>query len=105
LLRVIKAVSEKFPAILSDEEAAPAYDYIERYKGFGQRIAPLIALMSADLMDNFLAYLAETNKVSNVVNSHDPSLGPPDETKIQEAFIKLTHACAIAMSTPPPRGQ
>ena len=100
LFGTIEAVEQKYPERISDSEAAPGYAYIEKYKDFKQRIAPLMAYVSGDVMEVLSAYLTETTKVSNVVKG-DFSLGKPDEEKILESFTKLVHACGVALTADP----
>ena len=100
LLGVVNAVAEKYPEKISDEEAAPAYIYVERYKDFKQRIAPLMAYITPDVLKVLRAYLTETQKVSNVVKG-DFSLGRPDAAQIDESFVEFVHGCALAITSDP----
>jgi hypothetical protein len=99
LLDVLQKVKQKYPLRLSDDDAAPGYAYIKHYEDFQSRIYSLVAFFSYDLMNTLHGYMDETLKVSDYVKNADLSKELPDKTKIDEAFIKLLHACSIAMST------
>jgi len=100
LFGTIKAVREKYPEKISDEEAAPGYVYIESHKDFEKGVAPLMAYMTSDVMEVLSVYMTETIKVSNLVKG-DFSLGQPDEDKIQDSFVKFVHACGVAIAADP----
>ncbi|MGH9873922.1 MAG: hypothetical protein ACRD9S_15845 [Pyrinomonadaceae bacterium] len=100
LFGFINTVIEKYPNKVSNKEMEPGYAYIKFQKEFMLRMAPLMAHVSLDVVKALGAYLDETNKVSNVVKQ-DFSLGKPDQQKIDEAFLRFVHACALTVAVGP----
>jgi len=84
-----------------DEEHRDALKFIERNKSFGSRLGPLMGFMSIELMDMYLAYKAETDKVAEVLNREGALAELPDHEIITNLFAAFHHACLMAITSPP----
>jgi|ERR1041384_10405 hypothetical protein len=98
VLGVLQKAKEN-PLRVSDEDTALAYAHIKHYGDFQNRIYSLIAFFPSDLVTILKEYLDQTLKLSAYVKETNPPEELPDGTEINNAFIKLIHACSSAIST------
>lgn len=76
----------------TEADAKQAYEYIEHYDKHKRVLIPLVTLMPPEVMQAYLKYSVETNKVTDVVRSMSLKVETNKE-KLDIALFEFLVAC------------
>lgn len=100
LYDLIEKVFEKHPETLSDEEAKPAYEFIENYKRFERELKSLTPFFTTKIVDAIGNYLDKSGEVTNIIKDESKSSLPQKE-ELRWAFAELSHALGSVIAYGP----
>jgi len=89
---MLQRIATKYPEQISDEEAKPGYDFIEKYEIFKKEMQSLTILLPAEVALAMMAYMNETGKVTDVIKGKFDQ-GIPTQEEITYALAKFHKTC------------